>query len=81
MSNFSPGDIVVVVNASADLTGAIGVVRGEGNVWDYTVVFPTRDNETFRLDPEQLVEINLETLIALASPVSDNELALLRWRG
>lgn len=77
MSNFNPGDIVVVVNARAGLTGAIGVVRGEGNVWDYTVIFPTRNNETFRLDPEQLHGLEIEDLIKLASPVSPQVLAFL----
>lgn len=73
---FSPGDIVIVTGAR-DITGAIGIVLGEGNVWDYTVEFPTLHNETFRLDPEQLHKIDLETLIKIASPVSPAVLALL----
>lgn len=76
-NKFFPGDIVLVKYASADLTGAIGVVRGEGNVWDYTVIFPTRNNETFRLDPEQLHGLEIEDLIKLASPVSPQVLAFL----
>lgn len=76
MSNFYPGDIVIVTEAR-DITGYIGVVLGEGNVWDYTVSFPTLNNETFRLDPEQLHKIDLETLIKMASPVPAALLAFL----
>lgn len=76
--SFYPDDIVVIV--SGGLQGQIGVVKGEGNVWDYTVAFSAQHGEQYRLNPEQLVKIDLETLIGLASPVSPSHLALLRWR-
>lgn len=79
--SFYPGDIVVVIDSSdSDFIGSIGVVKGEGNVWDYTVVFSAQHGEEYRFDPEQLVKIDLATLIGLASPVSPSHLALLRWR-
>ena len=72
--SFFPGDIVVIL-AGRTLTGHIGVVKGEGNVWDYTVAMPNGD--TWRFDPEQLHKITLEELIKLASPVSPQVLAFL----
>ncbi len=78
--SFYPGDIVVVIDSpDPDFTGSIGVVKGEGNVWDYTVEFPSQGQQ-YRLLPEQLVKIDMTTLIGLASPVSESHLALLRWR-
>jgi ribosomal protein L24 len=72
MSKFNPGDIVVII--SGGLRGHIGVVRGEGNVWDYSVVVA---GENYRLDPEQLHKIELAELIQLATPVPEFLLAFL----
>lgn len=69
----SKGDIVVVTDG--DLRGQIGIVQGEGNFWDYTVEV---NGETYRLMPEQLSDISLETLIYLATPVPGMAIELLR---
>ncbi len=71
---FSPGDIVVILEGRT-LTGHIGVVKGEGNVWDYTVAMSNGD--TWRFDPEKLAKITVAELIKLASPVSPQVLAFL----
>lgn len=72
--SFFPGDIVVILEGK-DLIGHVGVVMGEGNIWDYTVAMSNGD--TWRFDPSQLVKIELETLLKLVSPVSPDVLVLL----
>lgn len=73
--HFYKDDIVVIV--SGGLRGQIGIVLGEGNVWDYSVVVA---GENYRLDPEQLYKIDLTELIQLATPVPEYLLAFLTKR-
>lgn len=65
--HFTEGDIVLIVDAPS-LTGQIGVVQGEGDIWDYSVDV---DGETWRFSPEQLRVLTLEQLIALVGTVPD----------